>query len=64
MPIQNRARQLQKYEVFNLPVSHSNLSARYKINHRYIGVIYDETKAVAIIDQQYIVSMQINSFAE
>ena len=49
VPIQNRAQQLQMYEIFNLPVS-----AQYKINHMYIGVTYDETKAVAIMDQQYI----------
>ena len=33
VPIQNRAQQLQ------LPVPHSNLSALYKINLKYIGVI-------------------------
>ena len=54
VPVQNRAQQLQIYEVFNLLVSHSNLSAQYKINHRYIGVTYDETKAAAITDQHYI----------
>ena len=53
VPRQDRAQQLQIYKVFNLPVPHSNLSAQYKINHRYIGVTYDGTKAVSIIDQQY-----------
>ena len=53
MPIQNRAQQLQIYEVFNLPVLHSNLSSQCKINHRYIGVTYNETKAVPITDKQY-----------
>ena len=43
-----------------LPVPHSNLSAQYKINHRYIGVTYDETKAVAIMDQQYIACQHAN----
>ena len=38
---------------FSLLVPHSNLSAQYKINHKYIGVTYDETKAVAITDLQY-----------
>ena len=42
---------LQIYEVFNLPVPHSNLSAQCKITHRYIRVTYDETKAVAITYQ-------------
>ena len=36
---------------FSVLVSHSNLSAQYKIDHMYIGVTYDETKAVAILDQ-------------
>ena len=53
VPIQNRAQQLQIYEVFSLPVPHSNLSAEYKVNYKYIGVTYDETKAVAITDLQY-----------
>ena len=60
VPIQNRAQQLQLYEVFNLSLLHSNLSAQYKINHRYIGVTYDETKAVAITDQQYIACQHAN----
>ena len=48
MPIQNRAQQLQIYEVSSLPVPHSNLSAQYKISHKNIGGTHDETKAVAI----------------
>ena len=54
VPIQNRVQQLQIYEVFNLPVWHNNLSAQHKINHMYIRVMFYETKAVAITDQQYI----------
>ena len=53
MPIQNRAQQLQIYEVFSLPVPHSNLSAEYKVNYKYIGVTYYEIKAVAITDLHY-----------
>ena len=53
VPIQNRAQQLQIYEVFNLPVSHTNLAAEYNVNYKYIGVTYDETKAVVITDLQY-----------
>ena len=55
VPIQNREQQLQTYEVFSLPVPHSNLSAKYKIQHRYIGVTCDETKVVSITVQQSIV---------
>ena len=36
-----------------LPVPHSKLPAEYKVNHKYIGVTYDETKAVAITNLQY-----------
>ena len=50
--VKNRAQQLQIYEIFSLPVPHSSLSAKYKINHKYIGATYDETKAVAIMDLQ------------
>ena len=38
LPIQIRVQQLQIYEVFSLPVPHSNLSAEYKVNYKYIGV--------------------------
>ena len=50
IPKQNRAQQLQIYEVFSLPVPHSNLSPEYKVNYKFIGVAYDVTKAVAITD--------------
>ena len=53
VPIQNRAQQLQICDMFSLPVPQSNLSAQYKMNHMYIGVTYDEMKAVAIMNQQY-----------
>ena len=49
----NRAQQLQMYEVFSLPVLHSNLSAEYRVNYKYIGMTLDETKAAAISDLQY-----------
>ena len=48
--IQNRAQQLQIYEILNLPVPHSNLSAEYMVNNKYIGVTYDKIKALAITD--------------
>ena len=60
VPIQNRAQQLQINEVFNLNVLHRNLLAQYKITYRYIGVTYDGTKAVAIMNQQYIACQNAN----
>ena len=53
VPLQERANQLQTYEIFNLPVSHSGVSAQYKITKNYIGVTYDKTQAVMITEQQY-----------
>ena len=53
VPIQNRVKQLPIYQIFSLPVPHSNLSAKDKINHKYIGVTYDETKAVVISYLQF-----------
>ena len=52
VPIQHRAQQLQIYEIFSLPVPHSNLSAEHKVNYKYIGVTYEETKAVPITNVQ------------
>ena len=60
VPIQNRAQDLQIYGVIYLPLLHSNLSAQNKINHRDVGVTYDETKAVAFMDQQYIARQHAN----
>ena len=50
-PIQDRAQQLQIYEIFNLPVSHGDMSAR--CNDKYIGITCDETQAIVITKQQY-----------
>ena len=51
--IQNREQHPHIYEVRSLRISHGNLSSQHKLNHMYIGVTYDETKAVVIMDQQY-----------
>ena len=53
VPIQDRAQQLKIYKIFNLPVPHGDMSARYKINDKYIGITYDETQAEVITEQQY-----------
>ena len=53
VPIQNQAQEVQIYEIFSLPVPNSNLSPQYKINHKYIGMTYDEPKAVSTTDLQY-----------
>ena len=60
VPIQNHAQQLEIYEVFNLVIPHSNLSACYNIDSKYLGITYDETKAVEISDQQFSKCHQAN----
>ena len=60
LPIQDRAQQLQIYKIFNLPVPHGNMSARYKTNDKYIGITYDKTQAVVIIEQQYSTCLHAN----
>ena len=52
VPIQDRAQQLQIYEIFNLPFQHGDVSAQNKISNIYIGIKYDKTQAVMITKQQ------------
>ena len=53
VPIQDCTQQLEIYEVFNLIIPHGNFSACYNINNRYLGIMYDETKAVEILEEQF-----------
>ena len=53
VPIQDQAHQFEIHEVFNLVIPHGNLSACYNINSKYLGIIYDKTKAVEISEQQF-----------
>ena len=60
VPIQDRAKQLQIYEIFNLPVPHSDVSSRYKINDKYIGITCDKTQAIVITKQQHSTCLHAN----
>ena len=51
VPIHDHAQQLEIYEVFNLVIHHGNFSACYNINSTYLGITYDEIKAVEILEQ-------------
>ena len=46
--------------VFNLVISHRNFSACYNINNKYLGITYDETKAVEILKQQFSICQKDN----
>ena len=48
VPIQDHTQQLEIYEVFNLVIPQGNVSAHYNIDSKYLGITYDETKAVEI----------------
>ena len=63
VPIQNRAQQLQIYEVFSLPVPHSNLSAKYKVNYKYIGLnMMRQRKLPSQICSKEPISIPMDSF--
>ena len=53
VPLQDHAQQLEIYDIFNLVIPQKNFSAYYNINNRYLGIMYDETKAVEILVEQF-----------
>ena len=55
--IQDHAQQCKIYEVFNLVILHKNFSVCY---NKYLGIAYDETKAVEILEQQFSTCQQAN----
>ena len=60
VPIQDCAEQLEIHKVFNLVIPHENLSTHYNTDSKYLGITYDETKAVEIFEQQLIICQQAN----
>ena len=58
VPIQDCAQQLEMYHIFNLIIPHRNLSAHYDKDNKYLGISWDETKAVEILEQQFITCQQ------
>ena len=53
VPIQDRAQQIQIYQIINLPVPVGNYSMKYTIETKYLGVTYDRTKAMDIPEEQF-----------
>ena len=60
LPIQDHTQQLEIYQVFNLVIPHGNLSASYTIDTKYLGITYDEMKAVEISEQRFLTCQQAN----
>ena len=60
VPIQDCTQQLEIYKVIDLVIPHRNFSACYNINSKYLGITYDETKAVEISEDQFSTSQKAN----
>ena len=58
--IQDRAQQLQIYEFLNLPVPHGDVTGKYKVSDKYIGITCDETQVGVITEQQYSTCLHAN----
>ena len=53
VPIQNRAQQIQIYQIINLPVPVGNYSMKYTKETKYLVVTYDRTKAMDIPEEEF-----------
>ena len=60
VPIQDRAQQIQIYQIINLPVPVGNYSMRYTMNNKYLGVTYDRTKVMDIPEGQFKLCKEAN----
>ena len=60
VPIQDRAQQIQIYKIINLPVPVGNYSMRYTMDNKYLGVTYDRTKAMDILEDQFKICKEAN----
>ena len=60
VPIQDRAQQIQIYQIINLPVPVGNYSMKYTMETKYLGVTYDRTKAMDIPEEQFKLCKEAN----
>ena len=60
VPIQDRAQQIQIYQIINLPVPVGNYLMRYTMDTKYLGVTYDRTKAMGIPEEQFKLCKETN----
>ena len=60
VPIQDRAQQIQIYQIINLPIPVGNYSMRYTMDTKYLGVTYDRTKAMDIPEEQFKLCKEAN----
>ena len=60
VPIQDRAQQIQIYKIINLLVPVGNYSMRYTMDNKYLGVTYNRTKVMDIIEDQFKLCKEAN----
>ena len=60
VPIQDRAQQIQIYQIINLPAPVGNYLMRYTMDTKYLGVTYDRTKAMDIPEEQFRLCKEAN----
>ena len=60
VPIQDCTQQFKIFQVFNLLIPKENLSTCYNIDTKYLGISYDVTKAIEILEQQFTTCQQPN----
>ena len=60
IPIQDRAQQIQIYQIINLPVLVGNYSMKYTMETKYLGVTYNRTKAMDIPEEQFKLCKEAN----
>ena len=60
VPIQDRAQQIQIYQIINLPAPVGNCSMRYTMDNKYLEVTYDRTKAMDIPEDQFKLCKEAN----
>ena len=60
VPIQDRAQQIQIYQIINLPVPVGNYLMRYTMDTKYLGVTYNRTKAMDIPEDQFKLCKEAN----
>ena len=60
VPIQDRAQQIQIYQIINLSVPEGNYSMRYTMDTKYLGVTCDRTKAMDIPEKQFELCKEAN----
>ena len=58
--IQKHSQQLSIYKIFTLDIPHGNFRAHYDVNTPYLGITWDETMALEILQHQFSICQEAN----